>query len=350
MFASRTSWQLKRNRYSEELDRLRRSGARLLDLTASNPTTCGFHFDDDAILGSLTNPEALVYHPEPRGLFTAREAVSEYYREHARSMGSTASISPEQIFLTTGTSEAYSFLFRLLCNPGEQILAPRPSYPLFDFLAEIQDVKLVAYPLHYDHGWQVDMAALRSAITDRARAVMVVHPNNPTGSFIGSDEAAELAAICAENNLAIISDEVFLDYSLSAKVPHSFVLNTPCLTFTLSGLSKIACLPQMKVGWIVINGPEELRRQAEERLEVIADTYLSMNAPLQLAAPVLLRQRKAIQEQVRRRAEKNLKTLEGKLREQKLISRLEAQGGWYAVLRVPVTRSEEELAIALMRE
>ncbi len=350
MFASRTSWDLRKNRYSEELDQLRRSGARLLDLTASNPTTCGFHFDGEEILRALADPEALVYHPEPRGLLKTREAVCEYYREHARALGPTAAISPEQIFLTTGTSEAYSFLFRLLCDPGDRLLIPRPSYPLFDFLAEIQDVQLAGYPLHYDHGWQMDMMALRSAITARTRAVMVVHPNNPTGSFIGDEEMAELAAICAQNQLAVLSDEVFLDYPLSAKAPRSFAFNTQCLTFALSGLSKIACLPQMKVGWIVINGPEELRRQAEERLEVIADTYLSMNAPLQLATPVLLGQRKGVQEQLRRRVLKNLDELDRRIRGQELISRLEVQGGWYAVLRVPVTRSDEELAIALMRE
>src|SRR5256885_13346129 len=274
MFARRTAWNLIKNRYTEELERCRSSGAKLLDLTASNPTACGFDYPTDEILKALVSRQALVYQPEPRGILSARQAVCAYYAEHARHLAAAQKISPQQIFLTTGTSEAYSFLFRLLCNPGDQVLVPRPSYPLFDFLADIQDVKLAAYPLQYDHGWHIDFAVLESLITEKARAVMVVHPNNPTGSFASIGEMGKLASICAEHDLALIADEVFLDYAFSDSEATSFAFNADCLTFVLSGLSKISCLPQMKVGWVLINGPAELRMQAEERLEVIADTYL----------------------------------------------------------------------------
>ena len=350
MFAERTAWELKKNRYTEELERSRSAGTKLLDLTVSNPTVCGFHFRDDQILEAFKNRDALTYHPEPRGLRIAREAVCAYYGEHARRVNLNRQISPEQIFLTTGTSEAYSFLFRLLCNPGDQVLVPRPSYPLFDFLADIQDVKLAAYPLQYDHGWHIDFAALESLITDKTRAVMVVHPNNPTGSFASRGEMSKLGQVCADYGLALIADEVFLDYGISDAIPASFALNNDSLTFVLSGLSKISCLPQMKVGWVVVNGPAGLRSQAEDRLEVIADTYLSMNAPLQLALPVLLEERRHIQPQLFDRIEQNLRSLDDEIKKQELVSRLEMQGGWYAVLRVPATGPDEELAIELIRQ
>jgi alanine-synthesizing transaminase len=349
MFADRTAWNLKKNRYTEELERIRASGAKLLDLTASNPTTCGFHFRDERILQALRNSEALTYRPEPRGLLSARQAVCNYYAERSPDKR-LPQFSPEQVFLTTGTSEAYSFLFRLLCNPRDQVLIPRPSYPLFDFLADIQDVKLAAYPLQYDHGWHIDCSALQSLITRQTRAVMVVHPNNPTGSFVSPIEMRKLSELCAEHNLALIADEVFLDYTLTHQREESFAFNSDCMIFVLSGLSKISCLPQMKVGWIVVNGPHEFRKEAEERLELIADTYLSMNAPLQLALPVLLEERKHIQPQLCARIQRNLSVLDRAIASQNLVSRLELQGGWYAVLRVPATCSDEELAIEMIRQ
>jgi alanine-synthesizing transaminase len=349
MFASRTEWNLKQNRYTQELRKLREAGTKLLDLTASNPTICGLRFNRSVILRSLADPKALIYRPEPRGLLVARKAVSGYYADHAKAQHTSARVEPEQIFLTTGTSEAYSFLFRLLCNPGDQVLVPQPSYPLFDFLADIQDVRLTAYPLHYDHGWHIDLSAVRAAIGPGVKAVMVVHPNNPTGSYVSRTEMQQLIEICGDAKLALIADEVFLDYAHEGKPP-SFVFSTDCLTFVLSGLSKISCLPQMKVGWIAVNGPQASRRQAEERLEVIADTYLSMNAPLQFATPVLLRERKAVQKQVRMRIERNLHMLNQQISRQELVSRLEFEGGWYAVLRVPAICADEELAIRLMRE
>ena len=253
------------------------------------------------------------------------------------------------MLLTTSTSEGYSYLFRLLCNPGDEVLVPKPSYPLFEFLADLQDVKLVPYPLIYDHGWFVDFASMRKSASERTRAVVVVHPNNPTGSYASAQEREELNRFCCEREAALIVDEVFLDYEMEGK-HGSFVTNANAMTFTLSGISKISGLPQMKMAWIAASGPQRERDGALERLEVIADTYLSMNAPVQLAAPVLLDARKTIQSQLQARVRANLADLDRQLASQKNCARLQVEGGWYAVLRVPVTRSDEDLAIALLRE
>jgi alanine-synthesizing transaminase len=344
MFADRTKWNLAPNRLSETLARHRAAGKPLIDLTVSNPTECGFAYEERAILEALGNPEALRYRPVPRGLVSARQAVCEYYAEHR------AAVGVDDIVLTTSTSEAYSYVFRLLCNPRDEILIPAPSYPLFDFLGDIQDVKLVRYRLLYDHGWQIDFHALEQAITRRTRAVIVVHPNNPTGHFTKSAEMEKLNAICAARRLALIADEVFLDFYLNEERPVSFAGNRHALTFTLSGISKICGLPQMKAAWVVTGGPPELKKEALGRLEVIADTYLSMNAPVQLAMPSFLAQRRAFQEQLMARVRRNLAELDRQLASQKVCSRLEIEGGWYAVLRVTATRSDEELALCLLNE
>jgi alanine-synthesizing transaminase len=346
MFATRTSWNLKSNRLSDALARHRAAGNPLLDLTASNPTTCGFHYNAPEILGALASPAALLYTPEPKGLESARKAVAAYYAERRDDIEPRDII--EDIILTTSTSEAYSFVFRTLCNPGDEILIPAPSYPLFDFLADVQDVKLVRYPLIYDYGWQIDFPALERAITPRTRAVIVVHPNNPTGHFCSAGEVSRLNEICSHRQIAVIADEVFLDFALTAEPQRSIAANAPSLTFTMSGLSKISGLPQMKFAWLVASGPRELRAQALARLEVIADTYLSMNAPLQHAAPALFAQRHGFQRQLMERVRQNLAELDLRLTRQTLCSRLELQGGWYAVLRVPATQPDEDLAIALL--
>jgi len=342
MFSDRTNWNLDTNRLSEVLAQHRAAGKPLLDLTASNPTNCGFDYDGQAILRALCNSAALAYEPDPSGLISARRAVVRYYAARG------SEVHVEDVILTTSTSEAYSFIFRMLCNPGDEILVPEPSYPLLDFLADIQDVKLARYPLVYDYGWQVDFQALEQAITNRTRGVIVVHPNNPTGHFFKSGEAARLNAICSERELAVISDEVFLDFALVGSRPPSFAANTGALTFTMSGLSKISGLPQMKTAWLIAGGPMELKKPALARLEVIADTYLSMSAPVQLAAPVLLEQRHGFQKQLMERVRRNLAELDRQLAAQSTCVRCELEGGWHAVLRVPATRSDEDLAIELL--
>ncbi|PYU79876.1 MAG: pyridoxal phosphate-dependent aminotransferase [Acidobacteria bacterium] len=342
MFAKRTNWNLAPNRLSEALAVHRSAGKPMLDLTVSNPTECGFEYDSSAVLSALSNPAVLSYEPNPRGLESARRAVAGYYAERKEE------VSIEDIFLTTSTSEAYSYVFRTLCDPGDELLIPSPSYPLFDFLADTQDVNLVRYPLLYDHGWQIDFHALEQAITPRTRGVIVVHPNNPTGHFAKRAEIAKVNSFCAAREMAIIADEVFLDFALEENRPASFAANRGALTFTLSGLSKISGLPQMKAGWLIVGGLQEWKREALARLEVIADTYLSVNAPVQLAIPKFLEQRHAFQEQVISRVRRNLAELDRQLAEQKTCARLTVEGGWCVVLRVPATRSDEDRAIELL--
>ncbi len=345
MFSNRTNWKLERNRLTEALEAVRSAGAHILDLTVSNPTRVGLAYDSAAILSALASPRALDYDPQPKGLLEARRAVVRYYES-----GHKIQLDPEHLVLTTSTSEAYSLVFRLLCNSGDELLVPKPSYPLFEFLADLQDVKLVPYPLIYDHGWQIDLHSLEKAMTWRTRGVVLVHPNNPTGSYVHEHEREHLNRCCRQHGLALIVDEVFLDYALDGNRHCSFADNQDVLTFMLSGLSKISALPQMKVAWIAANGQQPELSEAMARLEVIADTYLSMNAPIQWALPALLDQRKSIQHQLLNRVRNNLTELDRQLAAQTLCQRLNVEGGWYAVLRVPVTQSDEELAVELLRK
>ncbi len=348
MFSSRTDWDLTPNRLAAELERMRARGREVLDLTESNPTRCGLKYDRRAILRALAGPAALVYHPDPRGMRAARQAVADYYRGRGRGTASLR-VDPERILLTASTSEAYSFLFRALCEPDDQVLAPAPSYPLFDFLAGLNDVELRSYPLLYDHGWQFDLHSLESALTSRTRAVVVVNPNNPTGSFVQRQELAALNSLCARRGLALIADEVFLDYPHDGRTRPSLAANRGALTFVLSGLSKVSALPQMKVAWTVVNGPRPQVQRALERLEVIADTYLSVNTPAQLALPALLPQRRPLQAQIRKRVAANRRELARQLASYPACRVLESEGGWYSVLRVPAMGSDEGLALALLR-
>jgi alanine-synthesizing transaminase len=344
MFSQRTNWRLTPNRFTEAQRDLQRQQRELLDLTVSNPTRARLAYDADAILASLSNPGAMDYDPQPKGLLSARQAVMEYYRERHKSLD----LGPESVLLTTSTSEGYSYVLRLLFNPGDEILVPKPSYPLFEFLADLEDVTLVPYPLLYDHGWQIDFPSLEKALTPRTRALVLVNPNNPTGSYVAESERELLNELCSKHQLSLLVDEVFLDYPLDGTARSSFVSNRRALTFTLSGLSKISGLPQMKLAWVVISGPRDMVASALNRLEVIADTYLSMSAPIQLAAPVLLAQRKNIQPLLMDRVRQNLQEFDRQLAQQKTCQRLHVEAGWYVVLRVPATQSDEDLAIEIL--
>ena len=345
MFSRRTEWKLTPNDFTQAQQEALAGGREVLDLTVSNPTRVGLAYDAESILKALVSLEAMDYDPQPKGLRSAREAVVDYYRQHE-----AFNVDAESLVLTTSTSEGYWYVLRLLCNPDDEILVPRPSYPLFEFLADLADVKLVPYPLLYDHGWQIDFPSLYQAVNHRTRAVVVVHPNNPTGSYVKSEERMALNKFCRDHELALMVDEVFLDFSIDGAPRPTFAANQEVLTFTLSGISKISALPQMKLAWIVASGPREQVNPALARLEIIADTYLSLNAPVQLAAPVLLAQRKNVQPVLVDRLRSNLAELDRQLAAQKACQRLEVEGGWYAVLRVPATKSDEELAIQLLRE
>ena len=344
-FSTRTAWDISETELARAIADRRQRGLPLLDLTASNPTRCGFIYDEPAILSALANRDSLVYDPDPRGMLRAREAVTGYYADHG------AVVDPAYLLLTTSTSEAYSYLFHLLCDPGDEVLIAQPSYPLFDFLAQLESIRLLPYPLFYDHGWHIDIESLRRQITAKTRAIALVHPNNPTGHFTQDEERHELEGLCAEHGLALIVDEVFLDYSIAGHTGRSFSSGPhPVLTFVLSGLSKIAALPQMKAAWIAAFAPEPDLSHALNRLEVIGDTFLSMNAPIQCALPSWLEERTSLQSQISRRIENNLSSLDSLIASQRMISRLEVEAGWYAVLRVPALTSGEALAVCLVRE
>ena len=322
MFSHRLDWRARTNLLSRA--RAEKRGT-VLDLTESNPTRAGFTYPSAEILGALADPRALIYEPSPRGMVSAREAVARYYD----------GVAVERILLTASTSEAYSFLFQLLADAGDEILCPRPSYPLFEFLAGLAGVTIRQYPLRYDGRWHVDLDALRPSITARTRAIVVVHPNNPTGSYLRADEIEALEML----GLPIISDEVF--------GPRTLAGERRALTFSMSGLSKIAGLPQMKLGWIVASGPGWER--AMDALELIADTYLSVATPVQLALPRLLECAKPVQAQIAARTSANKAHLEGALAGSP-ASPLRSEGGWYAVVQVPRTRSEEEWCLKLLRD
>jgi aspartate/methionine/tyrosine aminotransferase len=343
-FSARTGWDVGESGFAAAIREARAAGRRLVDLTVSNPTVCGFEYDAEAILAPLAGAGALVYDPDPRGMRAAREAVVGYYGDHGA--GSGFGVDPDAVVLTTSTSEGYGYLFRLLCDAGDEVLVAQPSYPLFDFLADLEDVRLRTYPLFYDDGWWIDFAELERRIGPTTKAVVVVHPNNPTGHATGAAERERLQEICARHGLALIVDEVFLDYPLGNDRLTSFAAGLhPVLTFCLSGMSKIAGLPQMKVGWIVGLGPEGLRREAMGRLEVIADTFLSMNAPVQRALPVWLAGRKGIQGQILARVRGNLAAAQ-----RSGVEVLRVEAGWSAILRLPQMGRDRDIAEVLLRE
>jgi alanine-synthesizing transaminase len=344
VFSSRLNWDLRRNPLSALLEEKRRAGTRILDLTESNPTCAGLSYPDAQILAAFADPRALRYDPQPRGLASAREAVSRYYSDLA------ADVAPDRILLTASTSEAYAYLFKLVTDPGDEILAPRPSYPLFEFLAAMESVRVRHYPLLYDGCWRIDFDALISAITPITRAIIVVNPNNPTGSFVKLDELARLEELAADRNIAILSDEVFADYAFASDRSRARTLTCVhrALTFSMSGLSKVCGLPQMKLAWMVASGPG--RETAMERLELIADTYLSVGSPVQVALPLLLASGASVRQQILNRTGSNLAKLQNWIGADSACRTLHVEGGWYAIIQVPRTRSEEEWALKLLAE
>ena len=302
--------------------------APYLDLTVSNPTIAGIDYDAARITQPLSDARSLVYEPQPFGWPSAREAVARY-----------AGVEPGRVVLTASTSEAYTYLFKLLCDPGHEVLVPRPSYPLFDLLAQLESVQLVQYRLFYDHGWHIDWHDLRQRVTRRTRAVIAVNPNNPTGSYLKRSDLEDFADL----GLPLISDEVFSPYELTtdpARV-NTVAGENRIVTFALSGLSKLAGLPQMKLGWMILNGPGTSVRESLARLELIADTYLSVGTPVQVAAPFLLETAAPVQAQIRERTRRNLAQLTP-------LKPLRIEGGWYAIVQVPRTRSEEEWVLTLL--
>ncbi len=339
-FARRTNWELTPNKISGILEDFKAKGQNILDLTESNPTRCGLAYPQKELLSALSQDANMLYSPSTKGLLSSREAVAAYYAQK------NIKISPEQIFLTASTSEAYSFLFRLLADPGDNILFPAPSYPLFDFLVDLNDLDRGFYPLEYADRWMVDFEGVEDNINEKTKALVTVNPNNPTGSYIKKDELARLNKICKARQCALISDEVFFDYAINDSPDLvSFAGNQENLTFTMGGLSKTLGLPQMKLSWTIVSGPKDVVKDAINRLEVIADTYLSVNTPVQNALASWLNLRPGIQKAIMDRVRINRDELAKKFASESL---LHTEGGWYAIVKLADGIDEENLVEELL--
>jgi alanine-synthesizing transaminase len=343
MFSNRLPLNPVPNALSVRLEALRAGGVPFVDLTEANPTRAGFEYPEDLLRG-LGNASSLRYEPHPFGMPSAREAVAA---DHARR---GVHVEPSQVVLTASSSEAYGWLFKLLCNPDDEVLVPRPSYPLFEHLTRLEAVRAIPYDLEYHGRWEVDVASVARASTRRTRAVLVVSPNNPTGSYLNARELQGLGEVCAARNLALVADEVFVDYALEAADDRvtDIALRTEVTTFTLGGLSKSVGLPQVKLGWIVVGGTGPRRTAALDALELIADSYLSVATPVQVAAADLLRRGATIRDGILARLRTNLATLRRIARTFPGTTVLPCEGGWYAVIRVPATVPEEQLVLNLL--
>jgi len=342
VFSRRVPPHAEANAVTRVLGELRAAGVPIVDLTESNPTRCGIAYSP-ALLDSLASPEALHYDPQPFGLPSARAAVADDQRRRG------ASIDPAQVVLTASTSEAYAWLFKLLCNPGDGVLVPQPSYPLFDHLTALEGIAAHPYALEYHGRWTIDVESIRRAPSS-VRALLVVSPNNPTGSFISGAELDQLSAVSRSRGWTLIADEVFADYPLEAIDPVTDIAGrSDVLSFTLGGLSKTVGLPQLKLGWCIAGGPPAERDAALDALELIADSYLSVGTPVQVAAPQLLREGGAIRAAIHTRVRENLAALRAAAARYPACEVLKVEGGWSAVIRIPSTRPEEDLVLDLLR-
>ena len=343
-FSSRTPADLRPNRLSAAIARRRAAGLAYLDLTVSNPTLAGIHYDP-ALLAPLAGREALGYAPTPFGRLDAREAVAADFARRGQR------VAAANIALTASTSEAYSLLFKLLCDSKDEVLVPRPSYPLFEHLTQLDEVVAVPYELEYHGRWSVDRTSLERAFSPRTRAVLVVNPNNPTGNFVTPDDLDDIAARCRDVDAAIIADEVFADYPLgTGATAGSLLTRTDVPGFTMGGLSKSVGLPQVKLAWTALSGSEAHVQAVRPRLELIADTYLSVSTPVQVAAARLLLDGAAVRAQIQARIAANYEYLQRAIGEGSACRLLRAEAGWAAVVQVPSIMSEEDLVLTLLEE
>ena len=348
MFSSRVGGHRATNRVAGAVAAHRQAGRQLLDLTLTNPTTAGIDYPP-SLLAALADPAALTYAPDPLGLSAARQAIAREYERRGPGVAKrNGAVDPDRILLTASTSEAYSLLFKLLCEPaGDDVLVPVPSYPLFDHLTVLDGVRPVNYGLEYHGRWELDVASVDEAWTSRTRAVLAVTPNNPTGSVLSPAELQDLDTRCRDRDAALIVDEVFADYPLHP-APELPVPPGSALTFRLGGLSKSAGLPQLKLGWILIEGPDATVEEAVSRLELIADTYLSVSTPVQVAAASLIESGTVVRSRIQQRIAANHGTLRSTLDPHPALEVLHADAGWAAVIRVPAHQPEEEVVVALL--
>jgi len=344
MFSNKFNFDFSENELSKLLSKKKKEGRLVLDLTQSNPLNSGIGYEKEKILNSLISGNTFSYNPSPKGLCSAREAVSEYYRQAGFNVDS------ENIFLTSGTSEAYSYLFKLLCNPGEEILVPQPSYPLIDTIAEIENVKSVRYNLKYDGKWLIDINDLKKRISKQTKAILIINPNNPTGSYVSREDYIELDGLCLENNLALISDEVFYDFNINGEKKTSSAGNNSCLTFTLSGISKICGLPQLKLSWIITDGTPQVKSDAIKRLEILTDAFLCVNTPVQEGLDVILKTRFDFQNKLNALIRKNLEFLQKSVIKSKKLEVLLIEGGWYSVVKILDNTDDENMCLRLLED
>ena len=341
MFSNRLPPHAEINPLSRALEGLRARGVAITDLTESNPTRIGLVYPPDLLHG-LGSETAYRYEPDPRGLRVAREAVADDYQRRG------ALVDPAHLVLSASSSEAYTWLFKLLCNPGEGVLVPEPSYPLFEHLTRLEAVRSVPYCLRYHGRWEIDFDSIVAAPPD-TRALLLVSPNNPTGSYVSREEASRLAEICRSRGWAIVADEVFSDYALDAVAPATeCAMNQGVLSFTLGGASKSLGLPQVKLGWMAVDGPPREREWALAALEIVADTFLSVGTPVQVAAPSLLTRGDGIRRQIRSRTVANLARARAIAARYRACTVLPVEGGWSLVVRVPATSPEDVLVEALL--
>jgi alanine-synthesizing transaminase len=344
MFSSRLRQAAGRNRLAVALDRRRANGDPITDLTLSNPTRAGLTYPP-GMLAPLAQDRALCYEPEPFGLLSARQAVSDDFARRG------VAVPVNRTVLTASTSEAYSLLLKLLCDPGDAVLAPRPSYPLVEYLTDLDGVSLEHYRLEFHGRWELDLEDLREkAGSGRMRAIIMINPNNPTGSVVTDAELDAVASIARDHDLALISDEVFADYPISGAVPASALRQEKALTFALGGLSKSAGLPQVKLGWIAISGPDRVVKDALERLETICDAYLSVATPVQVAAADLLAAGASVRTQIHERVRQNFAQLTAIASANPACAVLPVEAGWYAVVQVPAVESEDAIVLDLLEQ
>jgi hypothetical protein len=342
MFSSRLRQAAGLNRLAVALERRRAAGLSVFDLTLSNPTQAGFTYSR-GMLTPLADDRSLCYQPEPFGMLAARRAVSDDFARRG------VAVAADRTVLTTSTSEAYSLLFKLLCDAGDTVLAPRPSYPLIEHLTALDAVSLEHYHLEFHGRWELDVDELRAkARGRRVRAIIMISPNNPTGSVFTHEELDEVATIAGQHDLALISDEVFADYAVEGGRPASALGQARALTFALGGLSKSVGLPQVKLGWIAIGGPAGLVDTAMERLETICDAYLSVSTSVQVAIADLLKTGAPVRAQIQERVRGNYRRLVELAAGHPACAALPVDAGWYAVVQIPNLASEETVVLDLL--
>ncbi|EQA35261.1 aminotransferase, class I/II [Leptospira inadai serovar Lyme str. 10] len=340
-FSGRFEFESGENDLYLKVKELRDSGIEIVDLTVSNPTQVKITYPNEVILHSLSRLESLTYEPAPKGILSAREAVSKYYQER------NIQVSPDDFFLTSSSSEAYSYILKLLCDPGDEVLIPAPGYPLFEFLTLLEGIKFRTYTLNSEANWEIDFESLERNLSSKTKLIFLVSPNNPTGSFLNDSEFSRLVDLSESRGIGLVLDEVFVDYLHDEGKTPGFKTNRVPL-FTVNGISKILGLPQMKLSWIHVDGPEKWKVECMERLEIIADTFLSVNTPIQFALPELLEWRRMIQGQLSRRIRRNLQSLNGLISDSKRFLFRSPTAGWYAILRSHLLRNPDAYCLGLL--